>query len=122
MRGMWRAMRAMAVATPVGATAAGQCASPSSFVTPGTTGGPIPGPTRDQPANPPRSGGRSILIDAGDGAAEQLARACVPRGDALGDRSAAGTRALIAANSMGSSRSPMISTGSESTEQAGDYP
>jgi ribonuclease BN (tRNA processing enzyme) len=85
MRCMWRAKRpalwAMTVAVLVGAASAGQCAPASSFVTLGTMGGPIPSPTRAQPANLLQSGDQSILIDAGDGAAEQLAKAGIPLRD-----------------------------------------
>ncbi len=85
MRCMWRATRsalwAMTVAALVGAASAGHCAPSSAFVTLGTMGGPIPSPTRAQPANLLRSGDQSILIDAGDGAAEQLAKAGIPLRD-----------------------------------------
>ena len=51
---------------------------PSSFITLGTMGGPIPSPTRSQPANLLRTGNASILIDVGDGTLEQLAKVGVP--------------------------------------------
>lgn len=47
------------------------------FVTLGTMAGPISNPQRSQPANLLLWGDQAILIDAGDGAAEQLARAGV---------------------------------------------
>ena len=47
-----------------------------TFVTLGTQGGPLPQPNRSQPANAIiRDDGSIILVDAGDGAAEQLAKA-----------------------------------------------
>jgi ribonuclease BN (tRNA processing enzyme) len=46
-----------------------------AFITLGTAGGPIPHPHRSQPANALVRGAETILIDVGDGAAEQLARA-----------------------------------------------
>ena len=52
-------------------------ASPE-FQTLGTGGGPIPHPTRAQPANLVRFAGKAILVDAGDGATSQLGRAGVP--------------------------------------------
>ena len=46
------------------------------FVTLGTQGGPLPTQNRPQPANAIiRDDGSIILVDAGDGAAEQLANA-----------------------------------------------
>jgi ribonuclease BN (tRNA processing enzyme) len=47
----------------------------SSFVVLGTGAGAIPTRDRSQPANVLLSGDQAILIDAGDGAAEQLAKA-----------------------------------------------
>ena len=61
-----------AVAPP---TAAG-----TTWTTLGTNSGPIPKATRSEPANLLRSGGQTILVDVGDGAAEQLAKAGVPIG------------------------------------------
>ncbi|MFZ5749424.1 MAG: MBL fold metallo-hydrolase [Pseudomonadota bacterium] len=49
-----------------------------SFVTLGTNSGPIPNPARAEPANLLRVGDQNILIDVGDGAAWQLAKAGVP--------------------------------------------
>ncbi|GLS98904.1 metal-dependent hydrolase [Sphingobium jiangsuense] len=50
----------------------------AEFITLGTMGGPLPNPTRAQPANLLRTGGHNIVIDIGDGAVGQLARAGVP--------------------------------------------
>lgn len=50
-----------------------------TWVTLGTQGGPIPNAHRSQPANLLQlADGTAILVDAGDGAVEQLARAHVP--------------------------------------------
>lgn len=49
----------------------------SVFITLGTTAGPVANPTRSQPANLLRWRDHTILIDAGDGAAEQLGKAGV---------------------------------------------
>lgn len=49
----------------------------ASFVTLGTMGGPIPSADRAQPANLLQAGDLDILVDAGDGAVGQLARAGV---------------------------------------------
>ena len=61
-----------------GATATIAQTAPSVFVTLGTMAGAIPSATRSQPANLLLTGDQAILIDAGDGAAEQLAKAGVP--------------------------------------------
>ncbi len=53
----------------------------SVFVTLGTQGGPLPSAGRSQPANLLILSDQAILIDVGDGAAEQLAKAGVPLGD-----------------------------------------
>lgn len=55
-------------------------AAPSAtWVTLGTQGGPLPNAQRSQPANLLQlADGSTILVDAGDGAVEQLARAHVP--------------------------------------------
>lgn len=50
----------------------------SVWTTLGTMSGPIADPQRSQPANLLRDGDQTILIDAGDGAAEQLAKIGVP--------------------------------------------
>ncbi|MEO8118414.1 MAG: MBL fold metallo-hydrolase [Rhodoferax sp.] len=52
----------------------------SVFSTLGTNSGPIPNPNRSEPANFVRYGDQAILVDAGDGAAEQLAKIGVPLG------------------------------------------
>lgn len=48
-----------------------------AFTTLGTMGGPIPNPDRAQPANLLHNAHQAILIDVGDGAAAQLAKAGV---------------------------------------------
>jgi ribonuclease BN (tRNA processing enzyme) len=48
---------------------------PPRFITLGTMGGPIPSPTRAQPANLLQFEGLNILVDVGDGAVGQLAKA-----------------------------------------------
>jgi ribonuclease BN (tRNA processing enzyme) len=53
----------------------------SVWTTLGTMSGPIADPHRSQPANLLRDGDQTILIDAGDGAAEQLAKANVSLDD-----------------------------------------
>lgn len=50
----------------------------SSWVTLGTRGGPMPSATRSQPANLLRNGDRFYLVDVGDGASGQLAKAGIP--------------------------------------------
>lgn len=60
------------------APAAAQPGDRPAFITLGTTAGPIATPDRSQPANLLRWRDQAILIDAGDGAAGQLARAGVP--------------------------------------------
>lgn len=50
-------------------------ANPDRFITLGTMGGPIPDARRSQPANAIVSGPDVYLVDVGDGAAEQLAKA-----------------------------------------------
>ena len=44
----------------------------STWVTLGTSAGPVPSPTRSQPANLLIANGKNILVDVGDGAAGQL--------------------------------------------------
>jgi ribonuclease BN (tRNA processing enzyme) len=48
------------------------------FITLGTIGGPMPNPARSQPANALVVGEAVYLVDAGDGAADQLAAAGLP--------------------------------------------
>lgn len=50
-------------------------ARPDGFVTLGTMGGPVPSRERSQPANALIRDGRVYMIDVGDGAVQQLARA-----------------------------------------------
>lgn len=45
------------------------------WTTLGTAGGPVPTPDRSEPANLLDAGGMTLLVDAGDGSAVQLARA-----------------------------------------------
>jgi len=52
-----------------------------TFTTLGTNSGPIPDPQRFEAASLVRYGGDAILVDAGDGAADQLARAGLAIGD-----------------------------------------
>ena len=75
----------LAVALVLAATAAGAQAAPASarafashWITLGTRGGPIADPDRSQPANALRVGDATYLVDVGDGAVEQLAKAGVP--------------------------------------------
>lgn len=78
---------AVAVLGLLGASAAcAQDAPPAlaagcAFVTLGTASGPAPHRERAQPANVLRCGDDVILIDAGDGAAQQLGRAGIALGD-----------------------------------------
>ena len=54
-------------------------ANANRFVTLGTQGGPLPQPDRSQPANAiVRDDGAIMLVDAGDGTAEQMAKARLP--------------------------------------------
>jgi ribonuclease BN (tRNA processing enzyme) len=57
-----------------------QATDTSKFITLGTVGGPIPNPDRSQPANILLWQDHGILIDAGDGAPEQLAKANIALG------------------------------------------
>ena len=52
--------------------------SETTWTTLGTNAGPIPSPDRFEPANVLRHGELAILVDAGDGAITQLAKAGVP--------------------------------------------
>jgi ribonuclease BN (tRNA processing enzyme) len=52
-------------------------AAKSLFITLGTMAGPIPSPQRSQPANLLQSGSETILVDIGDGALQQVAKAGV---------------------------------------------
>ena len=48
------------------------------WITLGTRAGPVPSPTRSQPANLLVAGGKNILVDAGDGTAGRLIQVGVP--------------------------------------------
>ena len=85
--GVARVMRLFAPATalalafgsmPASAATATDAATTAHWTTLGTNSGPIPNPERMEPANLLRFGDDVILVDAGDGAAEQLAKAGVP--------------------------------------------
>lgn len=70
-------MRALlSVLFALGMAASATAANAERFVTLGTEGGPLPQADRSQPANAiVRDDGSIMLVDAGDGAAEQLAKA-----------------------------------------------
>lgn len=68
------ALLALALAS---APASAQTAVRATFTTLGTMAGPIPNPTRSQAANLLRWRDQAFLVDVGDGAPEQLARAGV---------------------------------------------
>lgn len=70
--GLSSALVLMAAALPAGAQSG---AMGSSFITLGTMGGPVADGTRSQPANVLLHAGDAYLIDAGDGAVQQLAKA-----------------------------------------------
>lgn len=81
IRTMLSSSRALAAGLALLAAAAGaQQTAPtaSSFITLGTQSGPIANPRRSQPANLLLWRDQAILIDAGDGVAEQLAKGGVP--------------------------------------------
>lgn len=68
----------LCLSSPVHAQAAPAAASgpaPVRFITLGTNGGPIPVATRSEPANALVRGRDVILVDSGDGVAEQLIKA-----------------------------------------------
>ena len=69
---------ALAAAAGMPAQAAGTGSSISHWITLGTQGGPMPSAQRSQPANLLVMSGDAYLIDVGDGAVEQLAKAGVP--------------------------------------------
>lgn len=62
---------------PLAAQAGAAASDDSRWVTLGTRGGPMPSDTRSQPANLLVNGGHAYLVDVGDGAAGQLAKAGV---------------------------------------------
>ncbi|MFS2214123.1 MBL fold metallo-hydrolase [Telluria sp. Tellsp104] len=70
-------LAALAFAAMIGANAQ---AADNSFVTLGTMGGPISSPERSQPSNVLLRDGKAYLVDAGDGTAQQLAKAGIPLG------------------------------------------
>ena len=49
-----------------------------TWITLGTRAGPVPSPTRSQPANLLKANGKNILVDTGDGTAGQLAKLGIP--------------------------------------------
>ncbi|WP_189338313.1 MBL fold metallo-hydrolase [Sphingobium sp. SCG-1] len=69
---------AVAAATTIVLSAGAASATDPTFVTLGTASGPIPRPARAQPANLLISGDQMILVDVGDGAAQQVGKAGVP--------------------------------------------
>ena len=60
-----------------GAAASAQ-APHSTWTTLGTNSGPLPNPTRSEPAHLLQYAGKKILVDCGDGAPEQLGKAGIP--------------------------------------------
>lgn len=70
------ALMAVAFALP----AAAQAPPRSEWITLGTGGGPVPRPTQAQPANLLHYADQFILVDAGDGTLEQLAKAKIGLG------------------------------------------
>lgn len=70
-----RRLAAILIAVCAGAGAASAAPAPVTFTTLGTNSGPIPRADRSEPANLVRRGDQAILVDVGDGAAEQLAKA-----------------------------------------------
>lgn len=79
MRYLITALLALAVATASPLHAQGVAATKPAveFITLGTMGGPLPDPHRSQPANVLLRGRDAYLVDVGDGAVEQLAKAGV---------------------------------------------
>lgn len=77
MRALTIAALALSVLAAAPAAAATRTcpAGAATFVTLGTMGGPVPDGSRSQPANALVKDGSVYLIDAGDGAVSQLARA-----------------------------------------------
>ncbi|WAC23556.1 MBL fold metallo-hydrolase [Blastomonas sp. SL216] len=65
-------LAALLAAAPV---AAQPVPSADGFITLGTMGGPVPSPSRSQPANALVHQDKVYLVDAGDGTVQQLARA-----------------------------------------------
>jgi len=74
-------LAAVTLATFVPTTAISAPPPPAlTFTTLGTNSGPIPNPARSEPASLVRYGDQAVLVDVGDGAAEQLAKAGVTIG------------------------------------------
>lgn len=79
--GLWMAaVAASCLLLPTLANAQAAAPSAPAFTTLGTNSGPIPNPQRAEPANLLQVGDQNILIDVGDGAPWQLAKAGVPLG------------------------------------------
>lgn len=74
---MMRATAMLLLALTAAPPAIGRAVRGDSFVTLGTMGGPVASPTRSQPANLLLRGTDAYLIDCGDGAVQQLAKAGV---------------------------------------------
>jgi ribonuclease BN (tRNA processing enzyme) len=70
-------MTVLVLGLPVACAATAQERPHSEWITLGTQSGPTPKPTKSQPANLLHYGDQFILVDAGDGAAEQLAKSGV---------------------------------------------
>ena len=70
-------MTVIQLALPMSRPATAQERPHSEWITLGTQSGPTPRATKSQPANLLHYGDQYILVDAGDGAAEQLAKAGV---------------------------------------------
>jgi len=60
------------------ATEAVETIDAGRWITLGTRAGPVPSPTRSQPANLLVAGGKNILVDVGDGTAGQLIQVGIP--------------------------------------------
>lgn len=78
--GIGRVAACLATVGLLGVSAPGRTegASVSTWTTLGTNSGPIPRAGRSEPANLLLSGSQAVLVDAGDGASVQLAKAGVP--------------------------------------------
>lgn len=59
-------------------TSAEEVVDVGRWITLGTVAGPVASPTRSQPANLLIAGGKNILVDVGDGTANQLAKVGLP--------------------------------------------
>lgn len=69
------------MSVPVGATELAGAQQSVVFTVLGSNSGPIPDPARGEPSNLLNAGGQLILIDAGDGTADQLGKVGVVLGD-----------------------------------------